>query len=160
MGGEFAQWKEWDCDAELDWSLRDFPLHEGVRNLVRELNGLYREHPSWAACDHLRDKFRWISCDDAQSRSISFLRFGEMPADTLLVACNFSDEAKDLRTGCPSSGNWRVILNSADVRYGGDENDEVDDLFATEPKRCNGFSLSLRLNIPAYSVLVLTPESA
>ena len=160
MGGEFAQWKEWDCDAELDWSLRDFPLHEGVRNLVRELNSLYREHPSWAVCDHQRDKFQWISCDDAQSRSISFLRFGEMPADTLLVACNFSDEAKNLRLGCPSSGNWRVILNSADIRYGGEENDEIDELFAAESKECNSFPLSLRLNIPAYSVLVLTPESA
>jgi 1,4-alpha-glucan branching enzyme len=83
-----------------------------------------------------------------------------MPADTLLVACNFSDEAKNLLTGCPSSGNWRVILNSADVRYGGEENDEIDELYVAGPNECNGFPLSLRLNLPAYSVLVLTPESA
>ena len=37
---------------------------------------------------------------------------------------------------------------------------EIDELFAAKPNRCNGFSLSLRLNIPDYSVLVLTPELA
>ncbi|MFM7921253.1 MAG: 1,4-alpha-glucan branching enzyme, partial [Planctomycetaceae bacterium] len=33
MGAELGQWTEWNHDGELDWSLRKFPGHEGVRRL-------------------------------------------------------------------------------------------------------------------------------
>jgi 1,4-alpha-glucan branching enzyme len=31
MGGELAQWREWNHDAELDWHLLDYPAHAGIR---------------------------------------------------------------------------------------------------------------------------------
>ena len=92
MGCEFGQWKEWDCDAPLDWALLNFPLHEGVRKLVRDLNKLYLSHSSWSNNDHKGDKFRWIDCNDNRNQTISFLKYGESPNDTLLVACNFSEQ--------------------------------------------------------------------
>nr|AIA84708.1 CAZy families CBM48/GH13 protein [uncultured Rhodobacter sp.] len=53
MGQEFAQWAEWNHDAELDWALLNEPMHEGVRNLVRDLNGLYRGMKAlhWGDCE-------------------------------------------------------------------------------------------------------------
>src|SRR6202012_4706812 len=31
MGGEFAQWREWAHERELDWNLLDYPTHAGVQ---------------------------------------------------------------------------------------------------------------------------------
>ena len=42
--------------------------------------------------DHQRDKFRWIDCNDKDGQTLSYLRFGERPEETILVACNFSDQ--------------------------------------------------------------------
>jgi 1,4-alpha-glucan branching enzyme len=32
MGCEFGQWKEWDCDNQLDWSLLEFPYTQVCKN--------------------------------------------------------------------------------------------------------------------------------
>ncbi|MCU0354621.1 MAG: 1,4-alpha-glucan branching protein GlgB, partial [Cytophagales bacterium] len=42
MGGEFGQTREWNHDRSLDWHLLDYPLHQGVRNALREINRLFR----------------------------------------------------------------------------------------------------------------------
>ncbi|MCV6606163.1 MAG: 1,4-alpha-glucan branching enzyme, partial [Porticoccaceae bacterium] len=42
MGGEFAQWNEWNHDQSLDWHLLNGEAHQGVQRLVRDLNRLYR----------------------------------------------------------------------------------------------------------------------
>ncbi|HSN34558.1 MAG TPA: 1,4-alpha-glucan branching protein GlgB, partial [Ideonella sp.] len=43
MGAEFAQEREWNHDAALDWHLLDDPRHAGVQRLVRDLNRFLRE---------------------------------------------------------------------------------------------------------------------
>ena len=50
MGDEFGQWKEWNHDASLDWSLLEYPPHSGLQRWVRDLNTFYRGSPrstSW-----------------------------------------------------------------------------------------------------------------
>ena len=158
MGSEFAQWKEWDCDGELDWSLLELPAHAGVSNLLRDLNRLYRERPSWPAGDHLADKFDWVSPEDAESRTLSFLRSGETPEETLLVACNFGDAPGDMRLGCPAPGSWRVILDTADQAYGGTGSGNQGVLSA-EQRPAHGFPQSLQLLLSPLSVLLLEPQA-
>jgi 1,4-alpha-glucan branching enzyme len=51
MGGEMAQWTEWDVDGELDWPLLDFDTHQGVRLLVSDLNRVYKQEPALHALD-------------------------------------------------------------------------------------------------------------
>src|SRR5690606_29067966 len=51
MGGELAQWSEWQHDHSLDWHLLDHEPHQGVHRLVRELNHLYRELPALHGLD-------------------------------------------------------------------------------------------------------------
>src|SRR5699024_3263068 len=46
MGCEFAQWREWHHDRELDWHLLNEADHKGVHDLVRDLNRVYREEPA------------------------------------------------------------------------------------------------------------------
>ncbi|KOP17274.1 glycogen branching protein, partial [Klebsiella pneumoniae] len=46
MGNEFAQGREWNHDASLDWHLLEGGdnWHHGVQRLVRDLNHTYRHH--------------------------------------------------------------------------------------------------------------------
>ena len=119
MGCEFGQWKEWDYQAALDWQLLEFPNHQGLCNLISDLNALYQKHPTWAESDHDGTKFKWIDCNDSGGQTLSFLKFGNYPNDTLLVACNFSDSLKHRDWGCPHSGMWEVILDTDSPNYSG-----------------------------------------
>ena len=119
MGCEIAQWKEWDFENALDWALLNFPLHDGVRRLVADLNHLYQSHPTWALTDHDESKFQWIDCDDRDQQTLSFARFGTYPTDTLLVTCNFSGEVRHRDWGCPHQGKWQVVIDSDSPDYGG-----------------------------------------
>jgi 1,4-alpha-glucan branching enzyme len=51
MGQEFAQWSEWSEERQLDWSLLQYPAHEGMRRLIRDLNFAYRAKPALHARD-------------------------------------------------------------------------------------------------------------
>ena len=53
MGCEFAQWREWNHDEGLPWSIIDEPPHAGVRRLVRDLNTFYQPRTG-AASSRLR----------------------------------------------------------------------------------------------------------
>ncbi|MEL0099723.1 MAG: 1,4-alpha-glucan branching protein GlgB, partial [Opitutae bacterium] len=94
MGCEFGQWGEWNFETALDWALLEFPNHQGLSTMLADLNKLYKNHPTWARVDHEADKFRWIDCNDADGQTLSFVKFGTYPEDTLVVACNFSDSLK------------------------------------------------------------------
>src|ERR1700750_352138 len=43
MGQEFAPWDEWNEARGLDWQLLGAAPHQGVRNLIRDLNRTYRD---------------------------------------------------------------------------------------------------------------------
>ena len=42
MGDEFAQWREWNHDESLDWHLLQWRDHQGILQLVCDLNALYQ----------------------------------------------------------------------------------------------------------------------
>jgi 1,4-alpha-glucan branching enzyme len=157
MGCEFGQWKEWDCDGPLDWALLNFPLHSGLTKLVADLNHLYLSHPSWSDVDHEGDKFQWIDCNDSECQTISFLKFGEYSKDTLLVACNFSDQTVHRDWGCPHEGEWEVILDSDAPHYGG-EGSAGGTKFVSFSDRRNDQAHGLTFAVGRWSVRILTPQ--
>ena len=48
MGSDFGQWHEWNYDESLQWHLLEHDSHQGIRNLVKDLNRVYREQPALA----------------------------------------------------------------------------------------------------------------
>jgi 1,4-alpha-glucan branching enzyme len=154
MGCEFGQWKEWDCDAPLDWALLNFPLHAGVSKLVRDLNRLYLSHSSWSDNDHKGDKFRWIDCNDKCNQTLSFLKYGDRPNDTLLVACNFSDQLIHRNWGCSHPGGWKVLLDSDSPDYGGTGCAGATE-FSSQPHESNFFPQSLSFSVGRWSIRIL-----
>ena len=158
MGGEIGQWKEWDYDNQLDWELLNFPLHSGLQQMVADLNHLYKNHHAWSKYDHQRDKFRWIDCNDKDGQTLSYLRFGERPEETILVACNFSDQLRHRDWGCPHSGEWRVIFDSDSPQYGGEGAAGATD-FYTQPHHKDSFDNALSFSVSRWSVRILILKS-
>jgi len=87
MGNEFAQRREWNHDASLDWHLCDEAPHAGVRRLVQDLNRLYRATPALYELDFDRDGFEWIDWSDRDnSVHRCSLKLVLPPLGTLILA--------------------------------------------------------------------------
>jgi len=119
MGQEFAQRQEWSEERALDWHLRNSAAHEGVRKLVRDLNGLYRDTPALHARDCEPDGFEWLIGDDATNSVFAWLRKapGEKP---VAVIANLTPVARaPYRIPLPHDGRWREVMNSDAHEYWG-----------------------------------------
>ena len=155
MGCEFGQWKEWDYNSTLDWALLDFPLHQGLKKLVADLNALYLNHPGWAISDHKAEKFSWIDCNDSANQSLSFIKYGDAEEETLIIACNFSDQLCHRDWGCPHPGHWGVILDTDAPVYGG-EGAAGATGFEAYSAVCNSQPFGLSFSVNRWSVRILT----
>ena len=95
MGGEFAQAREWNHDASLDWHLLDDPAHRGIQTLVRDLNRVYRAQPALHALDSERSGFEWITHDEHDNSVLAFMRCGHAPHERVVVLCNFTPVVRE-----------------------------------------------------------------
>jgi 1,4-alpha-glucan branching enzyme len=120
MGGELAQWGEWDAESSLDWHLLDDRDHQGVRTLVRDLNRIYREtHALWEI-DFEPGGFRWLEPNDAANNVLAFARLGSVRKRELVCVLNLSPLPRyGYRVGMPTGGRWHEVLNTDSDHYGG-----------------------------------------
>ncbi len=120
MGGEIGQWIEWNEERSLDWHLLEFPQHAGVKQLVSDLNHLYRSEPALHQFDCNPAGFEWIDCQDNEQSILCYLRKGKFLDDFILVICNFTPVPRwSYRIGVPQAGYWKEMLNSDAEVYGG-----------------------------------------
>ncbi|MFH8990377.1 1,4-alpha-glucan branching enzyme [Streptomyces sp. NPDC017940] len=127
MGQEFAQGAEWSQEHGLDWGLLDaaYPAwteHQGVQQLVRDLNDRYRCAPALWEQDTVPQGFTWVTVDAAQDNVVAFLRHAK-DGTALLAVCNFSPV---VRHGYPlrvpgAVAAWEEVLNTDAARYGGSD---------------------------------------
>jgi 1,4-alpha-glucan branching enzyme len=154
MGCEFAQEREWNHDHSLDWHLLDNPLHAGVQRLVRDLNQLYRATPALYQQDFVPEGFEWIDHSDAAHSVLSFVRHG-LDANTFtLVVCNFTPQVQQgYRVGVPQPGNYREVLNTDSVHYGGSNVGTAFGTASAEPTPWNGKPCAVVLTLPPLSTV-------
>ncbi|MBE5883216.1 MAG: 1,4-alpha-glucan branching protein GlgB [Lachnospiraceae bacterium] len=114
--GEFDEWNE---SRQVQWELRQYPEHEGIAKLVKDLNHLYLNHKALYEMDNRWEGFEWINNISADDCYLTYLRKGSNPEDTLLVVANFSGVEKAITTGVPFEGKYKEILNTDDKKYGG-----------------------------------------
>ncbi len=159
MGGEFGQWTEWNVDDELDWALLDFETHRGVRQLVMDLNRLYRSEESLHALDFRSEGFEWLDCHDPGRTTLSFLRWAPEWRDFVVVVANFTPVHRDAyHLAVPFPGRYRVLLNTDAPVYGG-HGAIVPPVVDTEEGRLHGRDQHLVLPLPGLSMLYLKRES-
>jgi 1,4-alpha-glucan branching enzyme len=158
MGAELGQWDEWYHEKSLDWSLLDFPAHQGVQKLIQSLNAMYRNEPALYEADFSRDGFEWIDACDADASVISFLRKGKSTGDIIMVAANFTPVPRiSYRLGVPRGGFWSEILNSDAEIYGGSGHGNFGGLEADQI-RSHGRPCSLPLVLPPLGVVFFKSE--
>jgi 1,4-alpha-glucan branching enzyme len=157
MGGEFAQWREWNHDAGLDWFLLDDPRNKGMQTLLRDLNFCYRERPALHVRDAEPAGFRWVVIDDAQQSVYAYLRFGTEQDSPVLVVCNFTPIPRfGYRLGIPQSGTWQEIVNTDASIYGG-SNVGNGGFVQADPDPSHGLPCSLLLTLPPLATIILSP---
>jgi 1,4-alpha-glucan branching enzyme len=120
MGQEFAQGREWNHDAGLDWHLLEVDWHRGVQALVRDCNRLYRDERALHERDCEGEGFRWLVVDDADHSVYAWARFGGDGARPVVVATNFTPVPREgYVLPMPRGGWWREVLNTDAAGYGG-----------------------------------------
>jgi len=120
MGQEFAQGREWNFDAGLDWGSLSIAWHRGVQLLVRDCNRSYAAERALHERDCEGEGFRWLVVDDADNSVFAWLRFGVDGARPVAVVANFTPVPRaGYRIGLPHAGRWREILNTDGAAYGG-----------------------------------------
>ena len=119
MGQEFAQRREWSEERALDWEHLGHAPHEGVRQLLADLNRAYRTLPALHARDCEPEGFEWLVVNDAQASVFAWLRKapGSRP---VAVVCNLTPQVHGhYRLPLPHDGRWREVINSDAAVYGG-----------------------------------------
>ncbi len=161
MGGEIAQWAEWNFATQLDWELLDDPeegtFHRGVSLLVRDLNALYRDEPSLHEQDHALQGFEWIDFQDDASSIVSYRRIACDPEDFLVIVANYTPVTRrGYRIGVPAAAGYAEILNTDATKYGGGgiANSVV---LTADPVPAHGRAHSIELTLPPLSLLFLRP---
>ena len=154
MGAEIAQEKEWDHDQSLDWHLLEQPLHQGIQNLVSDLNGVYRDTAALHELDFSHEGFEWIDWQDADSSVLCWLR---RASDGAFVVCvsNFTPLVRSgYRIGVPQGGCYSELLNTDSIRYGGSGVGMLHDIH-TEDVAAHGHQQSLQIDLPPLATIML-----
>ncbi|MEE4174262.1 MAG: 1,4-alpha-glucan branching protein GlgB [Xanthomonadales bacterium] len=157
MGGEFAQQREWNHDASLDWHLLDHAPHRGMRDLVRDLNTRYRAEPALHEVDFSDAGFEWIDCTDRDASVFSWVRWSARGRWIVSVS-NFTPVVRHgFRMGVPDARRYRVLLNTDEDRYGG-SGGLATDVLEVDDMEANGRSASIELTLPPLATIWLAPE--
>jgi 1,4-alpha-glucan branching enzyme len=155
MGGEFAQGREWNHEASLDWHQLADERHSGVQRLVRDLNRLYRTSPALHTQDFGPAGFEWVDHDDARRSLLSFVRHGS-DGSQMLVVCNFAPVVHHgLRLGVPSTGRWVERLNTDSRHYGGSDVGTPLGECTAEAVGSHGRAQSVLLTVPPLATVFL-----
>ena len=158
MGGEIAQEREWAHDRSLDWHLLDDQGHKGTQELVRALNRAYQDLPQLWQRDDTPEGFRWIDASDVDGNVLSFLRVG-LDGSTVACVANLSPVVRHgYRFGLPSGGDWREVVNTDAIEFGGSGVGNAGTVFAADAS-WHGLPFSTELTLPPLAVLWLAPAS-
>jgi len=158
MGSEMGDELEWSEERGLDWNLiADEQRGGGVHRLVQDLNRIYKDTPALWTQDTSPSGFRWITSEDSQHNTFSFLRFAPN-GDTLACVVNFAAiPHEDYRIGLPRAGVWREVINTDSELYGGSGVGNLGEVHA-EALPWHGLDASVSLRVPPLGAVWLHYE--
>ncbi len=158
MGTEFGQGREWDSTGVLDWYVLDYPLHQGMQRLVKDLNRLYATTPALHRYEFDWQGFEWIDCHDSAQSVLAFMRKGNGD-ELMVVVVNLTPVPRQgYRIGVPRAGSYREVLNSDSTFYGGSNLGNGMEPLRAEPKPWMNRPHSLVLTLPPLAAVVLRYE--
>jgi 1,4-alpha-glucan branching enzyme len=153
MGQEFAQYKEWDYEKELEWFLLEKKENNTMLSFSKSLNKFYLNNsPLWET-DNSWEGFSWIAHDDYKQSVIAFRRINDAKEE-IVVVCNFVPvEHEDYRIGVPLEGSYELIFDTDAVEFGG--SGYATKKVKVEEIPAHGFETSISLKLAPLSVIYL-----
>jgi len=120
MGNEWGVTHEWNDATQLDWTLLQYPSHQGLQHYVKRLNHLYKTEPSLYATQFDPLGFEWINLNDRSQSVMVYARKSEDPKNTLYIVLNMTPVARH-NYGIKVQGKepWIEILNSDATEFFG-----------------------------------------
>jgi 1,4-alpha-glucan branching enzyme len=159
MGTEFAQGTEWNSAGVLDWYVLEYPLHQGMRRLVRDLAHLYCETPALYRYEFDWQGFEWIDCNDGEQSVLSYLRKGDEDEVVVTILNLTPIPRHNYRIGVPVQGAYREVINSDSEYYGGSNMGNGAAPLISEDKEWMNRPGSLVLTLPPLAAIVLKYEA-
>ncbi|MDD3383607.1 MAG: 1,4-alpha-glucan branching protein GlgB [Bacilli bacterium] len=118
MGNEIAHFREWDEDKPLDWFLFDYDLHKKFNVFFKKITSIYKRYKSLYYDEYNFNNFNYIMADNKDQSIFVYER--KTKTSSLIVILNMTPNRYDYyEFGVPYSGEYKEILNSDDVIYGG-----------------------------------------
>ena len=156
MGTEFAQYKEWDYQAGIDFCLLDFDTHKGMHNFTRELNHFYLDHTELYEEDFSWKGFDWIVPDDNTQNILVFRRMDKSGKE-LIYAVNFSPITRENYSIGVNSADWEEVFTTDKLEFGG--LGFTNGKLKAEKENYRGKTHKLTFTIPAFSGIFLSKKS-
>ena len=154
MGQEYAHYREWSEERQLDWASILDGKHKQMQDFVRVLNKLYVTEKAFHELDYDTNGFEWIDNLSYEQSICSFVRKGSKAQDMFLVVCNFDTMSyDDFMVGVTKAGKYKEVLNSDDTAYGG--SGFVNSRVKTSKKiECDGRENSISIKLAPLSVAI------
>ncbi len=163
MGNEFAQGREWNVNASLDWHLLNYDLpqsywHRGIQQTNRDLNHLYRNITALHDLDFEPQGFEWIDCLDMDQSIISYTRRAR-DGSFVVIMLNFTPVLRTgYRLGVPVAGQYVELFNSDASCYSGSNQGNGAGL-QSEPVTWMNQAHSVIVTLPPLAGVILQLKS-
>ncbi len=118
MGGEFAQFREWDETREQDWDILKYPIHDSFRRYMTDLSKLYDKRPSLYNGEYNPDCFEWILADESEKSVFAYKRCAE--GETTVIVLNLSDKEQSVAIPADGMTRFNELINTDSTIYSGE----------------------------------------
>ncbi len=154
MGGEIAQFQEWNFKEEIQWHLLQFPEHKAIQLFLKDLNFLYKERTELHELDCNSNGFQWIDCNDTNNSVISFIR-KDKNGNYLIFIFNFTPVVRyNYKIGIPENVVYKEIFNSDSYLYNGTNVGNFGKVYSHKGS-FHGFTHHLEITLPPLGFLIL-----
>lgn len=152
MGAEFGQTAEWNHDDQLQWFLLDYERHQGVLNLTRDLNKLYKDESAMHDLDYDPRGFEWRLQDAAEASVLAHERIDDN-GERILIVTNFTPVPhQEFRLGIPNEAEYELLLSTDDEKYNG-SNTVLPAKLVTEKVESEGLAQSVQMVLPPLATV-------
>ncbi len=153
MGSEIGQFKEWNYKEGIEFFLLQYPMHEKLSAMVKELNAFYKSTPALYEIEDSWDGFEWLAADDSSRNFIAYKR-KDKQGNELIVLINFSGEDYTGYKLGLEKGKYQVVFNTDALKYGG-YGSVRKTVYYTSKSFSHGKEYSITFNLPKLTCVYL-----
>lgn len=159
MGTEYAQFREWDFENQLEWFMTEYPRHIEMQRFVAEINKFYLENSELWEIDDSWDGFEWIEADLSDLNIIAYRRKNKKGRE-LITVLNFAPvERESFRLKVPKLGRYEEVLTTDKYEFGGKNVLNSDGMRSHPITDKEGNKLSvIDIHLPALGGVILRKQ--